>query len=319
MTSDRAPDVGSVSAPDLHVSIAIPTYRRHRQVCNLLGVLRKIQEDGIRLSVVVSDDDPSPAFKESAETVLRGSGIALRYVPQVPRLGQGHNLVAAVRACATSDYIWTMGDDDLPIVPAARDFLSALRTYRPTTAVCEFRQGELLDTGTFYEGPTRLIGDLAEAVPLVTRFGKLSNTVFRQPSPSLLDTVADKFRGCMYDDKAIALLRLFEDSEPSVLVFPELTVRGTESFSTLPYSMRVFCNLPRTAELAWTESGLPEDQLSSVVTHMSERGWWRIGLRSHFSRKTPLRYRKRILVREITWPVRHYLNSRRDPGRWVGP
>lgn len=304
---------------DLHVSIAIPTYRRHRQVLNLLGALREIHGDGITLSVVVSDDDPSAALKESAESELLGSGMEFRYVAQVARLGQGHNLVAAVRACPASDYIWTMGDDDLPIVPIAREFLSALRTCRPTVAVCEFRQGEMLDTGTFYEGPIRLTSDLADAVPLVTRFGKLSNTVFRHPSPALLDMVTDKFSGCMYEDKAIALLRLFEDSDPTVLVFSELTVRGTESFSTLPYSMRVFCNLPRTAELAWLESGLPEDQLLGVVTHMSERGWWRIGLRSHFSRKTLLRYRSRVLVQEVTWPVRRYFNSRRDQGPWVRP
>ena len=123
----------------------------------------------------------------------------------------------------------------------------------------------------------------------------------------------------MYDDKAIALLRLFEDAQPTVLVFPELTVRGTESFSTLPYSMRVFCNLPRTAELAWKEAGLPEDQLAHVVTHMSERGWWRIGLRSHFSRKTLLKYSNRVLLREATWPLRRRLSRSQDSSTWVEP
>ena len=309
----------SDAADQFHVAVAIPTYRRPKQVVRLVRTLRDIPGDGVTLSVVLSDDDPSSTLEAAADRELRGTGIEFRYVPQDPRLGQGNNLVAAVRACPDADYIWTMGDDDLPIIPAARQFLAALRLSMPTVAVCEFRQGEHLEVGTFFEGEQRVITDLTEAVPLVTRFGKLSNSVFRQPSTGLLDLVADKFRGCMYDDKAIALLRLFEDSEPTVLVFPELTVRGTESFSTLPYSMRVFCNLPRTAELAWLESGLPRDQLSSVVTHMSERGWWRIGLRSHFSRKTPLRYRNRVLVREITWPVRQYFNARRDPSRWVGP
>jgi len=281
--------------------------------------LRDIPGDGITMTVVLSDDDPSSTLEAAADRELRGTGIEFRYVPQNPRLGQGNNLVAAVRACPSADYVWTMGDDDLPLVPAAQRFLAAIRLSRPTVAVCEFRQGEHLEVGTFYEGEQRIITELAEAVPLVTRFGKLSNSVFRKPSTALLDLVADKFRGCMYDDKAIALMRLFEDARPTVLVFPELTVRGTESFSTLPYSMRVFCNLPRTAELAWREAGLPEDRLAEVVTHMSERGWWRIGLRSHFSRKTVLKYNNRVLLREATWPLRSLLPRRQASSPWVQP
>jgi hypothetical protein len=308
-----------VHSNDFHVAVAIPTYRRPKQVVELVRTLRDIPRGRIVLSVVISDDDPSLTLEASVRRELETSGIEFRYLPQNPRLGQGTNLVAAVRACPSADYIWTMGDDDLPIVPAAKRLLDALRRTRPTVAVCEFRQGEDLEVGTFYEGEPRVITDLSEAVPMVIRFGKLSNTIFRPPSATLLDLVAEKFKGCMYDDKAIALLRLFVETQPSVLVVPELTVTGTESFSTLPYSMRVFCNLPRTTELAWRESGLPEDQLAQVVTHMNERGWWRIGLRSHFSRKTPLRYSNRVLARELTWPLRRRLLARRGTGFWIEP
>jgi hypothetical protein len=202
------------------------------------------------------------------------------------------------------DYYWPMTDDDLLDQEAGLEFLKALSAVRPAVAVCEFRQGEDLTHGTFFKpGVAVLTGPRLDLEPVI-RFGKGTNMVFRAPSPQLLDTWARNFRGCMYEDKALALLALSFDEDASLLVFPELTLTADRDFGHLRYSMRAFANLQRVATLVGKINR--DANLANFWSETKFHGewwWWLRGLIHHFEPRGRFRYQRSVLLRELIFPL----------------
>lgn len=305
-----------ISHRPLTVAVVIPTYRRMRTLVSLIRTLGRIDAKDCALFLVVADDAPDEVSSAGIVRELSSTGLAYRYLPRDERLGQGTNLLHALRDVPDCDYVWTMGDDDFPIVSAAERFLEAVNQLRPTVAVCEFRQGADLSSGTFFGGEIRMRTDSPGFLRDVSAFGKLSNVMFRRPSPRTMGLADAHFRGCMYEDRAVAVIELLSAQAPSVLIFPELTVTGTSSFARLPYSMRVFVNLHRTIVNAAELSGLDMDAvLGALDPPRSEWAWWRVGLRVHFSSKTPVHYTPKVLRRELTFPLRRLIGSSRSRDR----
>ena len=313
----------SVPLPGL--AILICTYQRPEALLRHLSIFSRPEWSGLSIkpTIYIYDDDPSSLFSTYASNYdAYCPYFNISYLKRVSNLGQGINFIHAVMDI-NSHYLWTIADDDYLDPLLAVSYINETLRLRPDVSISEFRQGSRdSGGGTFYEGSSRLVSDLDEAIALIKNTGKGSSAIFRLPEPDVLRLIRDKFSGCMYEDRPLQLFCLLFSPSPSLFLFNETVVRGDDDFGCLRYSMRVFANLVPvinySIDLYVRLSRSSSPPPSKLLQSRSELSYWLDGLFLTLIH-SKVRYRPRLFLSELfLLPVvlfRHFFVKQIPP--WV--
>ncbi len=115
----------------VHIAVCACTYRRPQGLQQLLDGLARQQftEQQAHLTIVIADNEASPATKEICEAFSHHSGTPLIYVPVTERgISQARN-ACLDHVPANADFIAFIDDDEIPVV----DWLDQLLTMQGLT------------------------------------------------------------------------------------------------------------------------------------------------------------------------------------------
>lgn len=108
------------------LTIYIPTFNRAKFLARLLDALSsELQDFHTEVEVLIGDNSDS----EESMKVAEKSSFAVRYVRHALNIGPDQNIVFGLRNCST-EFIWIMGDDDLPIPGSLATILALCRDLR---------------------------------------------------------------------------------------------------------------------------------------------------------------------------------------------
>lgn len=164
------------------LTIAIPTYNRADKVKRLLSVIKeevfasRLQD---RAAVIVSDN-ASTDKTHSAVSKFLNCGLNLEYYRQSKNFGFDGNLRFLYRQAST-EYVWFMGDDDLPLKGAIGKVVRTIEMYNPDVLLFSFIQPPGSTARQFdYPEAVRLVSDPVSAITHVLRYTKVSIYVNRK-------------------------------------------------------------------------------------------------------------------------------------------
>lgn len=164
------------------LTIAIPTYNRIDKVKRLLSVIKEeIFSSRLQNQVaVIVSNNASTDKTHSAVSEFLNCGINLEYYRQTENLGFDGNL-RFLYMQASTEYVWFMADDDLPLKGAISKVVKTLETYNPDVLLFSFIQppGSTAKTFDFPE-TVRLITKPITAIESVIKYPKLSIYVLRK-------------------------------------------------------------------------------------------------------------------------------------------
>lgn len=109
------------------LTIAIPTYNRARFLKRLLDALAPQLRNEPRVELIISDNaatDETPEVVRSFES----AGLPLRYLRNESNIGFDRNILQCFEQ-ASGQYIWIVGDDDVPVPPVVERVLAALEQH----------------------------------------------------------------------------------------------------------------------------------------------------------------------------------------------
>ena len=276
----------------------ITTYNRPSKLLRLLG---QFGDEftclaGI-LDIYIADDNPNSDLYKSVCAI--NSPLTIKYHKNVANLGQGPNLVHAIRANhgKNYDYLWCPGDDDLIVPDSFIELMYKIILNQPSAAVLEFRQGNDLKAGTYFAPDVDKIFEIDLALEHISRFGKGSSTIFLYPDYQFLSYVDSCMAQCMYQDKALAAHGFFLGLQSSnfLLIHSRLTAYGDSGYGKLRYSTRVFSNLFLTIKqtMYYTYGDSPPisyEMIRSVIGRESPLWWWFWGVRAHLHPSSEIKY-----------------------------
>ena len=162
------------------LEIGIPTFNRSQKLSRLLSVLhRELSEvtSDVRVRVTVSDnhsEDETAAML--ARHPFRKDLVVRRNTVNVGAL----NNIWGLLETTSAEYLWLVGDDDLPQPGSVSRIIESLVRYEPTILTFEFEQppGTRVrrhGSGTGVEELVRL----SDAIPQILTLGKLTKQVVR--------------------------------------------------------------------------------------------------------------------------------------------
>ena len=161
------------------LEIGIPTYNRSRKLSRLLTILEQetvtVSAD-IKIRITVSDNHSTDETQTMLQQHAIRDKIMVRANPEnVGALRNIWGLYETVRA----DYVWIIGDDDIPKPGSLQKIVDTLVRYKPTVLTFEFEQppGAAPERHGERTGIEDLT-DLHEAIPQVLVLGKLTKQVF---------------------------------------------------------------------------------------------------------------------------------------------
>jgi len=161
------------------LEIGIPTYNRSRKLSRLLTILEQetvtVSAD-IKIRITVSDNHSTDETQTMLQQHAIRDKIMVRANPEnVGALRNIWGLYETVRA----DYVWIIGDDDIPKPGSLQKIVDTLVRYKPTVLTFEFEQppGVAPKRHGMRTGIEEL-RDLSEAIPHILLLGKLTKQVF---------------------------------------------------------------------------------------------------------------------------------------------
>ena len=255
------------------------------------------------LDVYIADDDPD----SSLSSFLDELNIPLNvfYSRNDFNYGQGPNAVQAIKKNLHYDYIWCPGDDDCFDANELCNVLNVIRVESPTVAIMEFRQGPNLSHGTFFEGQSRFISNIVDAIDASVHFGKCSSTIFRTPPIHFIEYVETSMVSSMYQDKAFCVASLISDyPESFAYLHTAPTVMGDSQYGLLRYSTRVFRNLSLTVDKTVDYFSSLHHQELDLPNYLSKDShnafyWWLFGIKCQLNRRSMIRYSKKKFLLEM--------------------
>ena len=286
-------------------TILITTYNRPEKIKRHLMSFESICWDGLidcKPTIIIADDLPGGGLRGLCEEYQgKLKSFNLMYLERKKRLGQGFNLFYAIKTNIKSGYVWCVGDDDILFPEQAVDFINNINKNTPDVAVCEFRQGDNYQDGTFFSGKTRIINDVGVGLELVARFGKLTSVVFKTPDNKMIQLVENNFLGCMYEDRPFAVFSYLCSSEKKLYLKTELTAVGDSDYGLLRYSQRVFVNLNECMNLAIKYCSDYKGVMYPTLDTNShdEFRWWINALYATIKKGSKVRYTKSRFIKEI--------------------
>ena len=286
-------------------TILITTYNRPEKNKRHLMSFESICWDGLidcKPTIIIADDLPGGGLRGLCEEYQgKLKSFNLMYLERKKRLGQGFNLFYAIKTNIKSGYVWCVGDDDILFPEQAVDFINNINKNTPDVAVCEFRQGDNYQDGTFFSGKTRIINDVGVGLELVARFGKLTSVVFKTPDNKMIQLVENNFLGCMYEDRPFAVFSYLCSSEKKLYLKTELTAVGDSDYGLLRYSQRVFVNLNECMNLAIKYCSDYKGVMYPTLDTNShdEFRWWINALYATIKKGSKVRYTKSRFIKEI--------------------
>jgi glycosyltransferase involved in cell wall biosynthesis len=98
---------------DCHISVCICTYKRPKNLGNLIeGLINQKTNDRFTYSIIIVDNDPAESAKEIVYDYMVNSSPGIEYHPE-PRKGLSYARNKTL-ACSTGDYIAFIDDDEVP-------------------------------------------------------------------------------------------------------------------------------------------------------------------------------------------------------------
>jgi abequosyltransferase len=106
------------------LTIAIPTYNRRDPLLRTISALVPSLNESVRLIVI---DNHSPYSVEDSinESISRNSNILFSFHRNVTNLGSGPNVLKCFELAET-EWLWILGDDDLPMPDAINTILDCI-------------------------------------------------------------------------------------------------------------------------------------------------------------------------------------------------
>lgn len=130
----------SSSTPPV-LTIAVPTYNRHKYLVELLPELlaQAAQEDASRLEILIIDNASTDA---TPELIQQNYADRLRYQRNPGNIGADRNFLECIKA-ARGDYVWLFGDDEVLNPGGVRRVLEALKQ-APGLLIAESNFGQTM-------------------------------------------------------------------------------------------------------------------------------------------------------------------------------
>ena len=125
------------------VSIVIPTYKRPRLVAQAIASC--LAQTVAPYELLIGDDSPDEATAAVVAELAQASAVPIRYVHNIPSLGQAGN-VNSLFAAATGTEVMLLHDDDL-LLPDSLETLTAIFADDPSVAIAYGRQYLIDDAG----------------------------------------------------------------------------------------------------------------------------------------------------------------------------
>lgn len=225
------------------LTIAIPTYNRAEKVKRLLGIIKEdifssqLQD---QVSVIVSNNASTDKTHAVVSGFL-GCGLNLEYYRQSENLGFDGNLRFLYRKAST-EYVWFMADDDLPLKGAIGKVLKAIKMYNPDVLLFSFIQppGSTAKAFDFPE-TVRLITESIAAIESVCYGQKLSIYVLRKICFDELEQLKlDENVGDGWYFIPLALSVLEASSNLKLAIISEPLATCDEDFDRLPWTPVAF-------------------------------------------------------------------------------
>ena len=233
------------------LTIAIPTYNRAEKVKRLLGVLKEeifSSQLPDRVAIIVSNN-ASTDETHSVVSDFLNCGLNLEYYRQSENLGFDGNLRFLYRKAST-EYVWFMADDDLPLKGAIVKIAKTLEMCEPDVLLFSFIQPP---------GSTAKIFDFPETVHLITETVPAIESVLHWPKVSIY-----VLRKCFFSDRqwctldenlgdgwyfiSLAFSVLEASSNLKLAVISEPLATCDEDFFRLPWTPEAFLRMDRMVQ-----------------------------------------------------------------------
>lgn len=214
------------------LEICIPTYNRSRQLSRLLTALeREIGQvsAATTLRIAISDNcSPDDTQAMLASHPLRDRFVVRRHPSNIGPLLN----IWSLYEHANADYVWVLGDDDMPKPGSLAKILRTLSAYSPAVLTFEFEQP--LGSTTRRHGNRsgiEEITDLGKAVPHLLILGKLTKYVTSGAHlPRVLDNVR-AFKDTGYGWLMVILEALALDDRRTVALDHECLAECDENYT----------------------------------------------------------------------------------------
>ena len=251
--------------------------------------------------IYVADDFPDSELFEYVRIKSKTSPINISYHKNPFNLGQGSNLINAIKDNDDYLYYWFPGDDDLIVRDEFIEVLLTVIKNRPAIAILEFRQGRNLSAGTFLEGECRIENCEKMVINALINFGKCTSSIVGNPGKEFINFLNCKMQSSMYQDKAIGIYSFLLSSRRDAYIHTKIAAMGDEDYGCLRYSTRVFSNLDKTVNrtIDFYNSNKGDYFYYRETRSISPLYWWWYGIKCHISWRSDLKYKTRKFLSEL--------------------
>jgi glycosyltransferase involved in cell wall biosynthesis len=160
------------------LTIGIPTYNRALALIELLKNLYSLSDSEYYFNILILDNSEN----DITEVHLYKAGyldkVNLKYIRHKQNIGFDDNILQLYINTST-DYLWLIGDDDLPEDNYLINIFKALSS-NPDMVLIPFRQPSSLILPNYQNEPFEIIHDNAiEACLLISKTGKISSFLYK--------------------------------------------------------------------------------------------------------------------------------------------
>ena len=160
------------------LEIGIPTFNRHNKLKRLLLILEQetqLVSADIKIRITVSDNHSVDATELMLQQHPFRSKIVVRINPE--NVGALRNIWGLCETAA-ANYVWIIGDDDMPKPGSLKRIVDDLMFYKPTVLTFEFEQPPGAAPKRYGEkAGIEELTNLREAIPHILTLGKLTKQV----------------------------------------------------------------------------------------------------------------------------------------------
>jgi len=216
------------------LEIGIPTYNRSSKLNRLLTILEQetaVVSVDIKIRITVSDNHSSDATQTMLQQHSFRNKIVVR--ANAENVGALRNIWGLYET-TQADYVWLIGDDDIPKPGSLQKILDTLMRYKPTVLTFEFEQ----PPGTAPKRHGERAGieeltDLCEAIPHILVLGKLTKQVFsaKQLRNALQNVVYSRDTGYGWLLVILEIIKLV--SLPKIVIDHDFLAGSDRDFSQI--------------------------------------------------------------------------------------
>jgi len=200
-----------------------------------------------QVAVIVSDNASTDKTQLTVSEFLN-CGLNLKYYRQAENLGFDGNL-RFLYMQASTEYVWFMADDDLPLPGSIEKILSTLKMHDPDVLLFSFIQPPGSTVRQFdYPEPIRIVSDPVSVIEHTLRYTKVSIFVIRKvdfdsSNWSVLD--ANLGAGWYYISLAFSVLQVSQNLR--LAVFSEPLATCDEDYFVIRYAPLPLLRMERIA------------------------------------------------------------------------